>query len=184
MRHDIIDVIEAHVQQKRAELERLQQAVAMIPQVQSDLAALERTLAILRGNDTPVQPSSAQSFGVPPEPYPELAQAILREHGTPLTGDQITQIARSKGKAVKRSSLMGGLYRCIKEGKYFKLVAPGTFGLLEWENHSGEHDESLLVPLQEANVQKDSERWIYVAPDSEPRQEGESPQKEDTVMEE
>ena len=149
MKYDIIDVIENHVRQKREELERLQQAVAAIPQVQNDLAALERTLAILRG-DTTAEPSlSAQSYSVPQEPYPQLARAILHEQGTPLTGDQITQIAKSKGKAVSRSSLMGGLYRCTKEGKYFKLVAPGTFGLLEWENHSEEHDESMLGPLQD-----------------------------------
>ena len=151
MRHDIIDVIEAHVQQKRAELERLQQVVATIPQVQNDLAALERTLAILRGDSASAQPSSGQIYNVPQEPYPELAQAILREQGKPLTGDEITSIARSKGKTVKRTSLMGGLYRCLKEGKYFTLVAPGTFGLIEWGNHSEEPKENLFVPLPDVN---------------------------------
>jgi hypothetical protein len=149
MRDDIVTVIEAHIQQKRTELERLQQAVVAIPQVQNDLAALERTLAILRGDTVSEQPLSAQSYTPPPEPYPQLAQAILREQRTPLTGDQITHIARSQGKPVRRSSLMGALYRCIKEGKYFKLVSPGTFGLLEWENHGVEKEESLLAPLQD-----------------------------------
>ena len=151
MRDDFVTVIEAHIQQKRTELERLQQAVAAIPQIQNDLAALERTLAILRGDTVFEQPFSVQTYIPPPEPYPQLAQAILREQRTPLTGDQITHIARSKGKAVKRSSLMGALYRCLKERKYFKLVAPGTFGLLEWENHVTGSEESFLGPLEDVS---------------------------------
>jgi len=155
MSHNITDVLETHIQRKREELERLQQAMAMIPQVQSDLAAMERTLAILGGKTAIEQPSSGQSYDPPQEPYPQLAQAILREQGTPLTGDQITHIARSKGKPVSRSSLMGALYRCSKEKKFFKLVAPGTFGLLDWENHSDEREENLLVPSQDISAVDD-----------------------------
>jgi hypothetical protein len=152
MRDDTITVIEAHIQQKRTELERLQQAVAAIPQVQSDLAALERTLAILRGDTVSIPPSFGQSYSIPQEPYPELAQAIIREEGKPLTGDEITAIARSKGKTVKRASLMGALYRCLKEEKYFTLAAPGTFGLLEWKNHSRASEQSLLGELQDVSA--------------------------------
>jgi hypothetical protein len=92
---------------------------------------------------------------VPQEPYPELARDIIREQGKPLTGDEITSIARSKGKTVKRTSLMGGLYRCLKEGKFFTLVAPGTFGLIEWENHSEEHKESFFVPSSDVTTTED-----------------------------
>ena len=155
MSHDITEVLTAHIQRKRKELERLQQAAAAIPQVQHDLEALERTLAILRPNHLSEypsqQPASRQTYDGPPEPYPQLVQAILRERGVPLTGDQIVEAANAQGKTVKRTSLMGGMYRCIKEGKLFKLIAPGTFGLLEWDAQPDEQEEAFSMPLGESD---------------------------------
>lgn len=39
----------------------------------------------------------------------------------------------------------------IKEGKLFKLVAPGTFGLLEWDAQPAEHEEAFAMPLEETD---------------------------------
>ena len=136
MDNNAVGTIQTLIAQKQAKLEELQRAASYIPRVQADLAALERTLAIVKGEDVPsltiaVRDSSRVEDHIQVS-IPQLVYSILKETGTPLTGQQIMERVAARGRKDEKASVLGGIYRNIKEGRLFKLVAPGTFGLLEW----------------------------------------------------
>ncbi|MGH8066886.1 MAG: hypothetical protein ACRERE_16945 [Candidatus Entotheonellia bacterium] len=147
-----VTVVTTHIQRKRDELRKLQQAVAMIPQVEADLAALERTLTILRGDhqtssaiSTTVFPTESSASDLGQMPLPQLAYTILKEAGNPLSGDEILQRARTKGRIVNKASLLRSIYRSIEQKqRIFKLKRRGIFGLHEWV--SQRPDSSVASP--------------------------------------
>jgi hypothetical protein len=125
----VIETIETQIAIKRRELQK----------IHADVAALERTLAILTGEDRPelVTPITtvAPPVVAPQEALPDLAYRILKEVERPLTGDQLWASVRATGREVNKATLLGGIYRQIKRGRMFKLVGKATFGLLEWDDH-------------------------------------------------
>jgi len=138
MKENIIAGIEAELSHKKVELEKLQQAIAKISILQADIGALERSLAIFKGNKIPESvvmrpvPISTESV-IPRVTVPQIAYSILKEAGKPLNGDEIVAIAESKGKQIGRPTLLGAIYRSAKKGQLFKVMERGVFGLLEWD---------------------------------------------------
>jgi hypothetical protein len=150
-----IDVLKAQIKNKKAalsklkeqeaELKRLQAAAAAMPKLQRELAALELSLAIIKGEDIPEPPrqtglhevmdqirKSVREHSLPAQVY-----AVLRDAGKPLTGEQIMSALIAKGGTPSKASLMGAIYRAAKQHHLFSLVRPGTFGLLEWPETKG-----------------------------------------------
>lgn len=128
---------------QEAQLKKLQAEVAAIPKVAADLAAAERTLRMLNKEE------EAEPQGTIPLPelmktimattvtrsdsIPSLVYWVLKEAGKPQTSDQIMPLLAARGRTPAKTTVLGSIYRCIKKGQLFKLVAPGTFGLLEWK---------------------------------------------------
>lgn len=150
-----IDILKAQIKNKKAalsklkeqetELKRLQAAAAAMPKLQRELAALELSLAIIKGEDVPEPPrqtglhevmdqirKSVREHSLPAQVY-----AVLRDAGKPLTGEQIMAALIAKGGTPSKASLMGAIYRAAKQHHLFSLVRPGTFGLLEWPETKG-----------------------------------------------
>jgi hypothetical protein len=133
------------LKEQAEELKRLQAIVAAMPKIQADLQALERSLAILKGEEA-AEPMiqtglhevmdqikrSTREHSIPAQVY-----AVLRDAGKPLTGDQIMGLLAARGRNIAKPTVMGAIYRSAKNGKLFRLVAPGTFGLLEWPETKG-----------------------------------------------
>jgi hypothetical protein len=150
-----IELIKTQIKSKRAslsklkeqaeELKRLQAVVAAMPKVQADLQALERSLAILKGEEAaePVVQTTLHAVmddikrSIRGHSIPAQVYAVLRDAGKPLTGDQIMGSLAARGKNIAKPTVMGAIYRAAKHGKLFRLVAPGTFGLLEWPETKG-----------------------------------------------
>ena len=118
---------------------------AAMPKLQRELAALELSLAIIKGEDVPEPPrqtglhevmdqirKSVREHSLPAQVY-----AVLRDAGKPLTGEQIMAALIAKGGTPSKASLMGAIYRAAKQHHLFSLVRPGTFGLLEWPETKG-----------------------------------------------
>ena len=125
------------------ELKHLQSAVATMPRIQAELAALERVLAIEKGEVAPEPTSTSDSKNVrreTPQPVglkensiPSFVYRALKEAGKPMTGDQIMPVFLAAGRQVDKTTVVGAIYRYIKKGQWFRKVAPGTFGLMEWK---------------------------------------------------
>lgn len=149
------DPIKAQIKNKRALLaklkermedwKRLQAEVAQIPKVEADLKALERTLAILKGEEAPDSPKITAAMVIEAEKtlfgrrdsVPHVVYSVLKEAGKPLTIEQIMPLLKVKGSMAGEPTVRGAIYRNIKTGKLFKLVGRGTFGLLEWAETKG-----------------------------------------------
>lgn len=130
----VVEALEAQIAIKQAELRRVQQ----------DLAALQRTLAIFRGEQVPERSSPLHepivSLSQPKDSLPELAYVALKEVGKPMTGDQIVAFWTGRGKEVNKASLLGALYRHTKRKQTF-WVNSGIFGLLEWQDKRPEQEQ-------------------------------------------
>ncbi len=141
MQDQIVEAIEAQIAIKQAELRR----------VQEDLAALQRTLAIFRGERVserlPPLHEPIPSLSKPKDSLPDVGYMALKEVGKPLTGDQIVAFWKGRGHEVNKASLLGALYRCAKHEQRF-WVRSGVFGLLEWQDErtqqEGEAKEASL----------------------------------------
>lgn len=130
-----VEIIEDEIRQKRSKLEslkaqeeelkKLRIVCAEIPKIQSDLSALQRTLAILQGEE-PLEIAPAI------DTIPILAAAILREIGRPMNAGELQVELAGRGKTTNRNTVMSVLHREVRKGKAFKLTSPGKFGLIEW----------------------------------------------------
>lgn len=149
-----IDALKAQIKNKRAQLsklnermeefKKLQLEIAAIPRVRADLYALERSLAILKGDEvkeespqmafSEVQTRSRRTSNE--RSVPHLVYSVLKEAGKALTIQQIMPLLAAKGCTAGEPTVRGAIYRNAKIGKMFGLVAPGTFGLLEWKEQT------------------------------------------------
>jgi hypothetical protein len=99
---------------------------------------------------TPRKHRSVESDGLP-----QLIYAVLAEEGKPLTFKEIIEFFEAQGHRVNRASAIRAIYRCIKGGRLFYLVAPGLFGLLEWHN-SREANYNTPARMQETHPSEGS----------------------------
>lgn len=139
---DVIEALKAQIKTKRVvltklreeeqELKRLQADVASIPSIQTDLLALERSLAILQGEEAQDAHENFSAKTLFKETAANSVVSVLREAGKPLTLEQIMPLLRVKGASFAEATVRGALYRNIRIARYFKLVGPGTFSLREW----------------------------------------------------
>lgn len=75
------------------------------------------------------------------ESLPRLAYSALQHIGKPSHFNEIIKIIEEDGKEVNRPSLLRGIYRCIRQGRWFYLDSPGIFGLLEWQDETSQQRE-------------------------------------------
>jgi hypothetical protein len=130
---ELVRQLKAEIRVLEIELERGNQ----------DLDALKRTLA--RFDSSTLAPSEAhqtelrevinvgkKSRALGEDTIPSLAETILREAGKPLTTPEIVAAFAQRGKPTGSSIILSSLYRNAKNGKRFRLISTGVFGLLEW----------------------------------------------------
>lgn len=149
---DTIEVLKARIRATQStltrlkgqekELQDLQAEVGKIPKIVADLIALERSLALVKGEEVPEPPEllprsirDRTSIG---KSIPSLVYSVIKEAGKPLKTDQIFPLVLAKGRKVGKLTMVSAIYRCIKNGQLFTLVAPGTFGLIEWSEQKME----------------------------------------------
>lgn len=136
MSNNIIREIEGQIKRKHDEIMKIQKVMDRLHPLKEDLHALERTLAIMRGNNTRDPRTPERAFfpmhSTSTISLPQLAVGVLKEQGKPLKGEHIIQLIENKGRRVRKLSLLGALYRDVKFGKTFTLVEPGVFGLKLW----------------------------------------------------
>lgn len=81
------------------------------------------------------------------------AFAVLRQHGRPLS---ISEIARLMGANTprERRDLGGTLANRARQGKVFRRVAPGTFGLVEWDQSPNGDSHAATHPTGSLGVEQ------------------------------
>lgn len=93
---------------------------------------------------------SSRTHGLPYKPGSSVGKAakVLKQAGKPLHVDAL--VSMMKGK-VSKATLVGNLSRYVNDGKVFVRVAPGTFGLIEWEKGTpGAELQPKPAPVREA----------------------------------
>ena len=110
-----------------------------------ELAALEHALSILETSTTvthsPVQVRREEPIvarhrhrGRPGRnTIPSLIEKVLREAGKPMTTNQLISLLVAHGKHVTPAVMRSCLYLYVKKRKIVRRMAPGLFGLLEWD---------------------------------------------------
>ncbi len=143
-----IDVLKAQIRSKKAalaklrereeEFKRLQKVMAGIPKLQADLSALERSLAILKGEEVPEDPRDRKVIDIATIEHlftrnvPRLVYRVLKEAAKPLRIEQIMPLLAAMGCTAVKPTVRGAIYRNAKPGKIFKVLGPGIFALSEW----------------------------------------------------
>ena len=158
-----VEALTAQIAEKRAKLKKAQEMAAIVERLKTDIQALERSLLIMKGEEPPIGPPSiftmsgygtvGGSFrhGVPVRPaeleidtvtpnlfrretsIPDMVVAVLKQSGKPMRTDEIMAALLVHDKTLSRPSVMGAIYRNAKSGRLFRLVKPGIFALLGWE---------------------------------------------------
>lgn len=135
---DVLRTLDAKITETQRELERLKRAAELLPIVSTNLQALQRSRAILAGENPDVATHTeglldtgrgmdgtravvSGSVGV-------LAVEILKESGKAMHAKKLTERIRAKGKDVNLPTVVGTLVRYVKTGQ-LRRTAPNTFGL-------------------------------------------------------
>ena len=136
-----VETIKKELKVKADELADIEKAVQRMHEVKSDVAALERTLAILeghekKGSERPTQQMLQEVIASLRQPkLHDLAYSVLREAGKSLSGDEITAAMAARGCKSSKLSILGAIYRAAKAGDRFS-VNRGVFSLKEWLTNS------------------------------------------------
>lgn len=111
-----LQVAEAEVQALRLVLERYRGG------------AKEASASIVRKSpQTSMYSQGGQSVG-------DMVHRALHEAGKPQTTAQLLSFLASHGKTTSSATLRGSIHQFIKQGKRFKAIAPGLYGLIEWKD--------------------------------------------------
>jgi hypothetical protein len=133
----VVDTIKKELKTKAAELADIEKALQRMQEVKCDVAALERTLAILEGHDKkgserPTQQMLQEVIASLRQPkLHDIAYSVLKEAGKQLSGDEITAAMAARGCKSSKYSIVGAIYRAAKAGDRF-TVKRGIFSLKEW----------------------------------------------------
>lgn len=132
-----VETIKKELKAKAHELAEIEKALQRMHEVKNDVAALERTLAILeghekRGSERPTQQMLQEVMSSLRQPkLHDLAYSVLKEAGKSLSGDEITAAMTARGCKSSKLSILGAIYRAAKAGDRFS-VNRGIFSLKEW----------------------------------------------------
>ena len=110
-------------------------AQAKFPPLDAEMQALKLLLAKHTGEANQL-PSSSPSIQQPTsgDSVASLAVRALMEAGKPQTTAQLVGFLTSHGKKTTSATLRSTLHHRAQKGKLFKVISPGVFALLEWEN--------------------------------------------------
>jgi hypothetical protein len=132
-----VDTIRKELEAKANELVEIESALQRMQEVKNDVAALERTLAILegrekKGSERPTQQMLQEVLSSLRQPkLHDLAYSVLKEAGKSLSGDEITAAMAARGCKSSKLSILGAIYRAAKTGDRF-IANRGVFSLKEW----------------------------------------------------
>ncbi len=124
-----IKTLDAAIAAKQREFERLKKAVAELPRIESDLAALIRTRQILNGGSPATAKQSETRTG--PLSVADATERVLRD-ATELHANEITKLVHEKfGIKTTKAVVVGTVLRYAKDGRRFKRTGPNIFALLK-----------------------------------------------------
>ena len=102
---------------------------------EAEVQAIKLVLARHRGlkvSSLPSRPTSTPSYSAMGGSVADLAHRALKEAGKPQTTEQLLAFLGTHGKRTTSATLRSSIYQFVRQGKRFKRVAPGLFGLAEW----------------------------------------------------
>jgi hypothetical protein len=117
---------------KAAAIEFLEeQLIAAEAEVQAIKLVLARHRGMKGVNPSP-RPIPSHSYVPTGGSVADLSHRALHEAGKPQTTGQLLAFLASHGKRTTSATLRSSIYQFTKQGKKFKRVAPGLYGLAEW----------------------------------------------------
>ncbi len=130
----MMDIQEA-IRKKRSEIQRLEDAILKLEEAKKDLAALERTAAILGIGEPP----PSQEVRVRARSTIGLTVEILKSTAAPfLHVDKILEELKEKGVTSTKISLVSSLAKYEKKRRLFcRGPEPNSFGLIDRQKSNG-----------------------------------------------
>jgi hypothetical protein len=130
---ETLRVLDKLIGDLRDELDRARAAADRIPQLSSDLAALERARAMVSGDAHesavgPWPPAGTMPMSTIPslQPVTEVTLNVLREAAKPVMLDDVMAAVWARVPNAKRTTVMSHLSRFVEAGRV-RRVAPSTY---------------------------------------------------------
>jgi hypothetical protein len=124
--------ITEHIMSKAAAIEFLEEQLL---QAEAEVKAIKLVLARhkeAKPTDTLSPPPAASHSGVG-KSVADITHRALIEAGKQQTTEQLLAFLATHGKPTSSATLRSSIYQFVKIGKRFKRIAPGLYGLIEWQ---------------------------------------------------
>ena len=129
-----IEFLKSKLATVEIERKKVQAAVARLPKLDTEVQAIKLLLATYTG-ETDQYPSTDQSplYSSQGNSVSSLVYRALTEAGKPQKTEALLAFLASHGKQTTSATLRSTIYMRVKSNKLFKVVAPGVYGLKEWQ---------------------------------------------------
>ena len=129
-----IEFLKRQLDTAETERTKVQAAVARLPKLDAEVQAIKLLLATYTG-ETDQSPSTDQSplYSSQGNSVSSLVYRALTEAGMPQKTEELLAFLASHGKQTTSATLRSTIYMRVKSNKLFKVVAPGVYGLKEWQ---------------------------------------------------
>ena len=156
---------EAFIQKKRDEVRKARQRVERL---EDALRHYEEIYNVMNSSPSRDSSSAPRDGAVRSGSQAERVIRVLSDAGEPTHIDEIMARMGVECTAAAKNSLVSSLSRYVRQRQIFTRPAPGTFGLIEWEEpepHQPSVEETTDLP---AVTNNESARWVEEFDDSIP----------------
>lgn len=128
-----LKAITEELEDQQEKLKKLEEKLKELPEVKTNIEALTRSLAILRGEATSKKEEREDSIFPPTKDNQRalregsssfIAYSILKS-GSPLTANELFEVVKAKKPGLKKNSFLSGIYTFIRDKKYFAKDGTG-----------------------------------------------------------
>ena len=156
---------EAFMQRKRDELRKARQRVERL---EDALRHYEEVYNVMNGVPSSGSSGVSGDGTVKSGSQAEKVIRVLSDAGEPVHINEIMARMGIECTMSAKNSLAGSLSRYVRQGQIFTRPAPGTFGLIEWEEPESQKPSVDDTPEPPAGSVDESERWPGELDDSSP----------------
>lgn len=122
------DKLETLIKKKEIEIGEYE---GKIKEAKSYIQALQDSIRLLPKYDN--EGNGTREVRIKPGSNPDKVHELLKTKGHPLHIKEIVEGIGLEYNRISRSTIRSALSPYVKNGQLFKLVSPGTIGLIEWE---------------------------------------------------
>ena len=113
----------------KRKFEELHKEYGTFEDVKAKLKTLEDAIRVIEGETLTFKEIELKEGS-----HPYLAREALKKADEPLTRSELYEkVSKMTDKEIDKSSFLSTIHKYVKEGKVFKNLGPGRFGLLDMD---------------------------------------------------